>query len=79
MILDLLYNKKHKCGRFVVENSFGIFKKTSQELLGKINLHVTFVPNVFTCCLLHNLLRNQVDSQIEILMHILELELEKNS
>jgi len=43
-IMELLYNKKHKCGRFVVENSFNILKKTFQELLGKINLHVTFVP-----------------------------------
>ncbi len=28
MILELLYNKKHKCGQFVVENSFDILKKT---------------------------------------------------
>jgi len=78
MILELLYNKKRKCGSFVIENSFSILKKTFQKLLGKINLHVTFVPNVFTCCSLHNLLQNQVHSQIEMLMHILELELERN-
>jgi len=58
MILELLYNKKHKCGRFVVENFFNILKKTFQKLLGKINLHVTFVLDVFICCLLHNLLQN---------------------
>jgi hypothetical protein len=29
------------------------------------------------CCLLHNLLRNQVDFQIEMLMHIPELEVER--
>ncbi len=78
MILELLYNKKRKCGNFVVEKSFIILKKTFQKLLGKINLHVTFVPDVFTCCLLHNLLQNQVDSQIEMLTHILELEVERN-
>jgi len=78
MILELLYNKKRKCGSFVVEISFNILKKTFQELLGKINLHVTFVPNVFTYCSLHNLLQNQVDFQIEMLMHILELEIERN-
>jgi len=78
MILELLYNKKRKCGSFAIENSFNIFKKTFQELLGKRNLHVTFVPNVFTCCLLHNLLQNHIDSQIEMLMHILELEVERN-
>jgi hypothetical protein len=78
MILELLYNKKCKCGSFVVENSFNILKKTFQELLGKINLHVTFVLNVFSCCSLHNLLQNQVDFQIEMLMHILELEVERN-
>jgi hypothetical protein len=39
---------------------------------------MTFVPNVFTCCcLLHNLLQNQVDSQIEMLMHILELKVKE--
>jgi hypothetical protein len=79
MILELLHNKKHKCGRFVVENSFSIFKKTFWKPLGKINLNVTFVPGVFTCCcLLHNLLWNQVDFQIEMLMHILELECKRN-
>jgi hypothetical protein len=57
MIMELLYNKKHKCGRFVVENSFNILKKTFQEFFGKINLHVTFVSHVLTYyCLLHNLL-----------------------
>ncbi len=55
MILELLYNKKHKCGRFVVENSFNILKKTFRKFFGKINLHVTFVPNVVEWFFMHHM------------------------
>jgi hypothetical protein len=34
-ILELLYNKKHKCGRFIVGNSFYILKKTFESSLGR--------------------------------------------
>ncbi len=38
-------------------------------------MHITFIPNVFAyCCLLHNLLHNQGDLQVERLMHIFEKE-----
>ncbi len=48
-ILKLLYNKKHEKGRLVVENVFGILKKTFKELFHKSGLSVVFLPNVFTC------------------------------
>jgi hypothetical protein len=67
-ILEMLYNKKHKHGQYVIENAF--YKRTQnsssfspdfliltmscKELMGKIKLDVTL--DVFTCCyLLHNL------------------------
>lgn len=69
--IELLYNKKHKCGRSVVENTFSILEKTYWKLIGKFDLHVTFLPDVFTCFyLLHNLLCNQGYVKIETLMHI---------
>lgn len=59
----------------MVENSFGILKKTFKQLLHKLDLSVTFLLDVFTyCCLLHNLLRIKDDASIEHLMWIIELE-----
>jgi hypothetical protein len=56
-ILEMLYNNKHKHGQYVVENAFGILKKTFMELTGIIELDVRLVPNVLTCYyLLHNLI-----------------------
>jgi hypothetical protein len=52
-ILELLYNKKHKCGCLIVESVFGVLKKSFKELLCKTNLDVTLVLDGFTwCCLL---------------------------
>jgi hypothetical protein len=57
IVLELMYNKKHKRGCFVLDKVFGILKKTFKEFLAKTKLHVSFVPNAFTtCCLLHNFL-----------------------
>ncbi len=59
----------------MVENVFGILKKTFKELLHKLDLNVTFLLDVFTyCCLLHNLLKIKDDASIEHLMCIIELE-----
>jgi hypothetical protein len=48
-VIELPYNRKHKKGRSIVENAFGNLKKTFQGLLPRFDLHVSFLPNVFTC------------------------------
>ncbi len=76
-ILKFLYNKKHKRGQSVVQNSFGILKITLRELLRKSKLGVTFLLDVFiSCCLLHHLLRFEVESNIERLMRIINQDLQ---
>lgn len=55
-ILELLYYHKHKKGRLVVENAFGIMKQTFMMIFLNVELHTTIVFDTFsTCCLLHNL------------------------
>jgi hypothetical protein len=59
----------------VVENVFGILKKTFKELLHKLDMNVTFLFDVLTyCCLLHNLLSIKDDASMEHLMCIIEFE-----
>jgi hypothetical protein len=68
-ILQLLYKRKHKKGRSVVENPFDIFKQTFRELLTKTKLHIIIVPIVFfACCLFHNLLLGRKKVDVEELM-----------
>lgn len=70
-----MYNRKHKCGRSIIENSLGTLKNNNRKLIGIYNLHITFILDVSVyCCLLHNLLHNQGDLQVERLAHILKKE-----
>jgi len=56
-LFEMLYNRKQKQVRSIVENAFGILKKIFHELQGKIEMHINFAPDYITCCcLLHNLL-----------------------
>ncbi len=76
-ILKFMYNRKHKSGQSVVENSFVILEITLKESLGKSKLGITFLLDVFiSCCLLHNLLRFEVESNIERLMQIINQDLQ---
>jgi len=73
-ILKLLYNRKHKRGKLVVENFLGILKKIFKEMQ-KFDLHVTFLSNVCTCCcLLHNLFMFEDEINIAKLFCIIKLE-----
>ncbi len=58
----------------MVENAFGILKKTFKELMHKSNLNVIFLPGVITCCLLHNLLKTEDEASIECFFCIIKLE-----
>lgn len=46
-ILEVLFNKKLRSARCVVENAFGILKHTFRELLLKSDLHLGFCPMWF--------------------------------
>jgi hypothetical protein len=75
-VLKLLYNMRHKREHSIVENAFGILKKTFREFFTKFELHVSFVPNVFIiCCLLHNILCFQIETNVKRLMWIIDVEL----
>jgi MFS-type transporter involved in bile tolerance (Atg22 family) len=51
-----------------LKNSFGILKKMFKELLQKTNF-ILFLPDVVVyCCMLHNLIFNGRDKDVESLM-----------
>jgi hypothetical protein len=53
----------------VVENVFGILKKTIKKLLFKSNIHIFFIPNVVTCyCLLYNFILDGKDVDVNASM-----------
>jgi len=75
IVLETLYERKHKRGRSVIEHVFGIFKQIFHELQYKLDLHVTFLPDFVTCCCyLHNLLLGQDEEQVQKLMERLRNE-----
>lgn len=56
-VSKLLFNRKLRYGRCVVENAFGILKQCFCELLNKSNLHLAFLPDdILYCAILHNML-----------------------
>ena len=74
-LVDTLFNRKLRRDRGVVENAFGILKQTFCELLGKLDLLVTFLPDVIICCaILHNMLLGQSHQEVERLLQVLRME-----
>jgi hypothetical protein len=74
-ILKNLFNRKLRRGCCVVENAFGLLKQTFRELLGKSSLRVTFLPDVILyCAILHNVLLEQSNADVEQLLEVLRLE-----
>lgn len=41
-------------------------------------MHVFFLPNVFTCCLLHNMLQSKNDYNVQRVTWILEFNVQLN-
>lgn len=59
----------------MVENVFEILKKTFTELLGTSQLHVSLLPDVVSCCcILHNLILDSRDVDIDKLIEVLAVE-----
>jgi len=80
IVLEALYNKKHKHGCLVVENAFKILEQTFCELLCKTKLHITLVFDMVTCyALLHNLLitRKAIDMDGVINIFIIETNIKQ--
>jgi hypothetical protein len=74
-LFEMLYNRKHKQVRFVIENVFGVLKKIFHELQRKIEMHINFAPNYITCCcLLHNLLICHCEIVVEQISIVLDEE-----
>ncbi len=72
-ILETLFNKQFFHAIILVENNFGILKKTLCKLMIKSNLDVQFLLNVVICCyMLHNMILNGKNANIDELMLQLE-------
>jgi hypothetical protein len=73
--LEFLYNQKHKRGKLVAKNEFGIMKQIFKELFLYKNLHITIVPYVFNVCyLFHNLILGEKEIDVEELMHLIQFK-----
>jgi hypothetical protein len=77
-LAETYFNKRHRHGRSVVENAFGLLKENWREMGKKIDLHITIVPDVFyCCCILHNLTIQQGLVDVEEIMRRIALEAEE--
>jgi hypothetical protein len=68
-VLQTLFNKKLSWARVLVDNNFkNILKKTFSELVMKSNLNVLILLDVGCCRILHNMILNGKDANIDELM-----------
>jgi hypothetical protein len=75
IVLEALLNQQLFCGKSIAENVFGILKQMFMELLLKMTLDILFSLNVVIYYyMLHNLIMNGKDENINILMAQLEFE-----
>ena len=75
IVADTLFNRKLSKGRAVVENAFALLKMTFRELHTKLDLSVTFLPDVVICCaILHNILLEETHKDVEHLLEVLRTD-----
>jgi len=75
-VLEALLNQHLFCGKNLVVIFFGILKQMFMELLLKTSLDILFLFNVVIYCyMLHNLIMNGKDEDINILMAQLSLKM----
>lgn len=74
-ILETFFNIHLSRNMCVVENAFGILKKKFKKLLLKSNLLVNFILDIVIChCMVHNLILDGRDVDVDVLMFQLEVE-----
>jgi hypothetical protein len=66
--LEALYNIHLSKWKSVVENVFEILKMNFRGVLFKGNLHILFIVDVVTCCMLYNLILDGRDVDVDALM-----------
>ncbi len=64
-IIQILYNNKHKRSWFLMENLFGILKKTLCELHEQTNMHIAILPNLITWYLLEIFVIDRHETNVE--------------
>jgi hypothetical protein len=69
-----MYNKKHKQNNIVVDNVFSVLKKRFSELHGKTKMHIAIIPDLIICSLLHNLLIDRNEINVEHVLNMLQEE-----
>ena len=78
-VLKTLFNKRHRRGRSVVKNAFGLLKESWQILLNRCDLNVKIILDVFVSCyILHNLLLDREEVDVKELMWPLVLEFDND-
>ena len=78
-VLEKLFNKKMRRGRSVVECAFGILKSNWRELLRESDLSVNIMPDVVSAyALLHNLILNDKDVDVNELMQRIAVEAQED-
>ena len=77
-LAETYFNRRHRRGRSVVENAFGLLKENWREMGKRTDLNITIVPDVFyCCCILHNMTIKQGSVDVEELMRRIRVEAEE--
>ena len=80
IVLQKLFNKKLCRGKSVTKNAFGLVNKTFWEFLDITDIDVRIILDVFSaCCLLHNLIFQGKQIDVDQLIEVLDAEASVNN